>query len=120
MPPRARVTTLRSGWRARLVGGDDAALDLLVDPRVVGGELRDLAVAHEVDAAVPTWPMLPASPSTSTAATVVAMPSYSLFSLVASRTLRFGVADRGLEAVAVVGDVLVQPEGPGDLLVARR
>ena len=50
---------------------------------------RELAAAHQVDAAVAHvgrgWRT---SPSTSTAATVVAMPSYSAFSRVASRTLR--------------------------------
>src|SRR6185503_4930113 len=51
LAPEGARHHVAQGVRPRLVRGDDAALYLLVDPGVVGGELADLAVAHQVDAA---------------------------------------------------------------------
>ena len=103
---------------AGLVGRDHPALDLLVHPGVVARELGEHSLAEEVD------------PAVSHVAEVghVAVHQHrrhrSGHPLVLGllpgglEHLAVRVADRGLQAVAVVGDALVEAEGPGDLLVA--
>ena len=118
LAPEGAGDHVAQGVAAGLVGRDHAALDLLVHPGVVARELGELAVAPEVDAAVPH------------VADVgdVAVHEHRghggghalVFRLLPGglEHLAVGVADRGLQPVAVVGDVLVEAEGPGDLLVA--
>ena len=46
------MSTERRGWTAASSGGDAAAVDEALHEGVVGGDLRELAVAEEVDAGV--------------------------------------------------------------------
>ena len=102
----------------RLLGRDDPALHLLVDPRVVARQQAELPAAPEVDAAV---------------ADVRDVGDVAVHEDRGHRrrhALELGalprrlehpavrVPDRGLQPVAVVGDRLVEAERPGDLLVA--
>ena len=50
--PSARVILFASGWPCGMLGRERAAIDHLLDDRVVLGELPDLTRAHEVHAAV--------------------------------------------------------------------
>ena len=105
------------GVRARLVGGDHAALDLLVHPRVIGGELGDLPRAEQVHAAVTDVTEVRAVAVHEDRRHRGGHPLVLALLLGGLQDLAVGVADGRLEAIAVVGDVLVEPEGPGDLLV---
>ena len=87
------------------------------DPRVVLGHLRELAVPHEVAAAVARGPHGHhvagdeggdhGRPHARVLLAVVRGPE----------DLLVGELDRGLDPVAVEGEVHVQPVGPGDLLL---
>ena len=120
LPPRARVTTLRSGWVRACSAEIDPALDLLVHPGVVA---RELAQARRRGSGRrgcrprgPGWPMLAVHQHRRHGgghALVLACCSRGRL-----QHLLVGEAHGGLEPVAVVGDGLVEAEGPGDLLVA--
>src|SRR5262245_34816052 len=106
------------GVGPRLVEGQHAALELLVDPGMVAGELAEGGVAEQVDPAVPHVGQVGGVAVHQDRghrgghALVLALLLHRLDDLAVR------VADRGLQAVAVVGDALVEAERPGDLLVA--
>ena len=99
----------------RLLAIDEPRHHLLVDPRVIAGELADCVVANQIDA------------------TVSDMSDVSLVFVEQDRgnggshalalrvfldllhQLPVGKADRGLEAVSTQGELLVEPERPSDV-----
>ena len=118
LAPQGAGDHVAQGMAAGLVGRDHAALDLLVHPGVVGRELGDLPLAQEVDAAVPHVAEVGHVAVDEDGGHRRGHPLVLALLLGRLEHLAVRVADRGLQPVAVVGDVLVEAEGPGDLLVA--
>ena len=118
-PPEGAGDDVAKRVAAGLLGRDHAALDLLVDPGVIGGEEGHRTVPPEVDPAVPHVGDV-------RGLTIHEHRRHRRGHALVVRALPgrlqqppVGMTDRGLEPVAVVGDRLVEPEGGADRLPDR-